>query len=200
MLVELSIAILFARSLVMRVSPIVATALLLCVTASLQAQTRSTEQIKVVKVTNMSRQSGSAVLEKGTEVRKLKDTDAKFTKPQISGSLSSARVSSAHVPTPAGSAFASVAGDLFSGFNVLSHRDQRLSDNGNQFSLEPPDQGLAVGHGFVVEAVNDAVRVFNSAGTPLTGTVALSSFLGLPPEIDRTKTPVVFGPEPTDPT
>jgi len=108
-------------------------------------------------------------------------------------------VSSAHVPTPAGSALASTTGDSFLGFNAISHRDQRRSNNGNQFSLEPPDQGLAVGNGFVVEAVNDAVRVFSTAGTALTGTVALSSFLGLPPEIDRSKTPVVFGPEPTDP-
>ena len=171
----------------------------LCVTATLYAQNRSTRQITVAGVTNLSAQPGSAPTEIGNEVFIGPEVDEQFTKPQITGSISPSRVSSAHVPTPAGSALASTTGDSFLGFNAISHRDQRRSNNGNQFSLEPPDQGLAVGNGFVVEAVNDAVRVFSTAGTALTGTVALSSFLGLPPEIDRSKTPVVFGPEPTDP-
>jgi hypothetical protein len=175
------------------------TLVVLCVTATMCAQNRSTRQLKVAGVTNLSAQPGSAPAEVGNEVFIGPEVDEQFTKPQITGSLSPARVSSAHVPTPRGSAFATIAGDVFSGFNALSHLDQRLSNNGNQFSLEPPDQGLAVGNGFVVEAVNDAVRVFDYTGTAKTGTVALSSFLGLPPEIDRTKTPVVFGPEPTDP-
>src|SRR6266567_1127725 len=175
-------------------------ALIFCFAASPAfAQNRSTRQITVAGVTNLSAQPGSAPAEVGNEVFIGPEVDEQFTKPQITGAISPARVSSAHVPTPGGSAIASTAGDVFNGFNAISHRDQRLSNNGNQFSLEPPDQGLAVGNGFVVEAVNDAVRVFNYAGTAQTGTVALSSFLGLPPEIDRTKTPVVFGPEPTDP-
>ena len=176
-----------------------ATLVVLCVTATLYAQNSSTRQIRVAGVSNLSAQPGSAPSEVGNETFIGPEVDVQFTKPQITGAISPARVSSAHVPTPAGSALATTAGDAFFGFNAISHRDQRLSNNGNQFSLEPPDQGLAVGAGFVVEAVNDAVRVFSSAGTPLTGTVALSSFLGLPPEIDRTKTPAVFGPEPTDP-
>lgn len=171
----------------------------LCVTSTLCAQNRSTRQLTVAGVTNLSAQPGSAPAEVGNETFIGPEVDEQFTKPQITGSISPARVSSAHVPTPPGSAFATTSGDVFSGFNAISHRDQRLSNNGNQFSLEPPDQGLAVGNGFVVEAVNDAVRVFNYAGTALTPTAALNSFLGLPPQIDRTKTPVVFGPEPTDP-
>jgi hypothetical protein len=64
--------------------------------------------------------------------------------------------------------------------------------------LEPPDQGLAVGNGFVVEAVNGAVRVFNTSGTPLTGTASINTFLNLPSAIVRS-TPPVFGPFVTDP-
>jgi len=30
---------------------------------------------------------------------------------------------------------------------------------GNQFTVEPPDQGLCVGHGFVLEAVNDVLNI-----------------------------------------
>ena len=33
--------------------------------------------------------------------------------------------------------------------------DQRYANNGNQFTVEPPDQSLCVGNGYVVEAVND---------------------------------------------
>jgi hypothetical protein len=184
----------------MRLDRLIGPALVvLCVTATLSAQNRSTKQLTVAGVSNLSAQPGSAPSEVGNEVFIGPEVDEQFTKPQITGSISPARVSSAHVPTPNGSAFATTAADSFSGFNAISHRDQRLANNGNQFSLEPPDQGLAVGGGFVVEAVNDGVRVFNPTGTALTGTVALSSFLGLPPAIDRTKNPAVFGPEPTDP-
>src|SRR5262245_10552162 len=54
-------------------------------------------------------------------------------------------------------------------FNGLNFRDQRLANGGNQFSVEPPDQGLCVGNGFVVEPVNTVVRVYSTAGAPLTG-------------------------------
>ncbi len=35
----------------------------------------------------------------------------------------------------------------FFGFNGVNHRDQRLANGGNQFSVEPPDQGMCVGNG-----------------------------------------------------
>ena len=56
----------------------------------------------------------------------------------------------------------------FSGFDALDHADQRLAGTGKyantQFSLEPPDQGLCVGNGFVVETVNTAFAVYDSKG------------------------------------
>jgi hypothetical protein len=140
----------------------------ICVAATLCAQNRSTRQIKVAGTSNLSAQPGSAPTEIGNEVFIGPEVDEEFTKPQITGSISSARVSSAHVPTPRGSAVTTTAGDVFSGFNALSHLDQRLANNGNQFSLEPPDHRLAVGNRFEVEAVNDAVRVFSTSGTPLS--------------------------------
>ena len=83
-------------------------------------------------------------------------------------------------------------------FAGLDHRDQRLANGGNQFSLEPPDQGLCAGNGFVLESANDAIRVFDSGGHPLTGVVALNTFLGYPPAINRSTG--VFGDEVTDPS
>ncbi len=90
------------------------------------------------------------------------------------------------------------SGESFSGFNGLTHYDQRTANNGNQFSLEPPDQALCVGNGYVVESVNDVVRVYDQAGNPKTGVQDLNTFFGLPAQIVRT-TPPVYGPFLSDP-
>ena len=75
----------------------------------------------------------------------------------------------------------------FRGFTGLTHLEQRNARNGNQFSTEPPDQGLAVGNGFVLEAINSALNVYNTDGVQqLVRPLALSEFFGLPPAINRT--------------
>src|SRR5262245_53557231 len=68
----------------------------------------------------------------------------------------------------------------------LNFRQQRLANGGNQFSVEPPDQGLCAGNGFVVESVNDVIRVFHTDGTPAIGVVDLNTFYGYPAAINRT--------------
>jgi hypothetical protein len=102
------------------------------------------------------------------------------------------------------------------GFEGLNHYQQRYSRGGNQFSVEPPDQGLCVGNGFVVENVNDVLNVFNTSGQSVlpdntaTNIVAgfprnvnhavdLNSFYGYAPAIDRAHGNV-RGPFVTDPT
>jgi hypothetical protein len=87
---------------------------------------------------------------------------------------------------------------LVTSFDGINHRDHRTANNGNQFSVEPPDQGLCVGAGHVVEAVNDAFQVFNADGTDQTGVVDLNTFFGYPPAINRTTG--TFGPFVTDPS
>lgn len=72
------------------------------------------------------------------------------------------------------------------GFNAISHLDQRMAFSGNQFSIEPPSQSIAVGNGYVLEGVNNAVRVYTTAGTPLIPVLATNQVFGLPPAIDRT--------------
>ena len=83
------------------------------------------------------------------------------------------------------------------GFNGLSHLDSRSASGGNQFSLEPPDQGLCVGNGFVIETINDVMAVYHTNGTLAAGPTALNAFLGYAPSFDRTN--IVFGPFVTDP-
>jgi hypothetical protein len=78
----------------------------------------------------------------------------------------------------------------FSGFNGLNHFDQRTAGTGRyantQFSLEPPDQALCVGNGFVVESVNTALAIYGENGVRKAGPVALNQFFGLVPEFNRT--------------
>ncbi len=49
------------------------------------------------------------------------------------------------------------------------------------FSVEPPDMGLCVGNGYVVQAVNGAVQVSDTKGNELTGVTPLNAFIGWEP-------------------
>jgi hypothetical protein len=101
------------------------------------------------------------------------------------------------------------------GFEGLNHYQQRYSRGGNQFSLEPPDQGLCAGNGYEPETTNDVLNVYNSSGASVlpdnTATnivsgfprdvnhaVDLNSFYGYAPAINRTTG--VRGPFVTDPS
>ena len=86
-------------------------------------------------------------------------------------------------------------GTHFQGLNLF---DQRFANNGNQFSVEPPDQGLCAGNGFVLESVNDVLRVYHTDGSPATGVVDLNTFYGYPAAINRTTG--ARGPTITDPS
>ena len=101
-------------------------------------------------------------------------------------------------PTVAGARLAGSNPELALSFDGLNHRQQRLANGGNQFSLEPPDQALCVGNGYTVESTNSVLRVFNSAsGAALTGVQDLNTFFGYPSQINRTT--LAFGPDVIDP-
>ena len=70
-------------------------------------------------------------------------------------------------------------------FAGLNHRDNRLANRGNQFSLEPPDQALCVGPSHVLEGVNTVMRVYDKRGGAVSPTIAFNEFFGYPPAIDR---------------
>ena len=88
------------------------------------------------------------------------------------------------------------------GFEGLNLYQQRYARGGNQFTVEPPDQALCVGNGYVVEAVNDVLNIYNESGQSVlpdntaTNIVAgfprdvhhavdLNSFYGYGPAINR---------------
>ena len=89
-------------------------------------------------------------------------------------------------------------------FQGLNFHDQRFANGGNQFSVEPPDQGLCAGNGFVLESVNDVLQVYDTAGTPLLNggqAVDLNTFYGYPAAIVRSGPNAgQRGPSITDPS
>jgi len=108
--------------------------------------------------------------------------------------------SAAQVPNVAGTPVVNAAGGA-TGFNGLDAFQQTNAGTGayanSQFDVTPPDQGLCVGHGDVVEAINLAMRVYSTDGTPLTPTVPLNQFVGVAPETINGSAP--FGPFLSDP-
>lgn len=89
---------------------------------------------------------------------------------------------------------------LVTHFQGLNFHDQRFANGGNQFSVEPPDQALCAGNGFVVESVNDVIQVYDSVGHALLNggqAVDLNTFYGYPAAINRTTG--ARGPSITDP-
>jgi hypothetical protein len=91
---------------------------------------------------------------------------------------------------------------FITGLEGLNSFQQRYARGGNQFSVEPPDQGLCVGNGYVIETVNSVINVFNTSGqsvlpdntatnivagfpTDVNHAVDLNSFFGYAPAINR---------------
>ncbi len=71
-------------------------------------------------------------------------------------------------------------------FLGLTHYDQRNANHGNQFSVEPGNPSVAVGNGFVLEGVNNAVQVYTLGGVSLLPKVISSNELfGVSPAFNR---------------
>ena len=169
--------------------------------ANAQAQATSKKQLTFLGTTHLK--SGPAPQKPASPFfRKDLDVDETFNIPGANGNNSPARVRAAHVPTPDGNSFA--AGSFF-GFAGLSEFDQAFAvfagPDGINGELEPPDQGLAVGDGQVLEAVNDAIALYDTSGN-FFAAEALNPFFGQPPEatIDPSTGAIVsFGPFISDP-
>src|SRR4051812_45301142 len=99
------------------------------------------------------------------------------------------------VPTVSPTTVHSAHTGLLAGWEGLNSA-QEAKTIGTLF--EPPDQGLCVGNGKVLEIINNVVRVYNTNGTPATPAVGTNAFYGLPPIFDPSTGKA--GPVPTDPT
>jgi hypothetical protein len=69
-------------------------------------------------------------------------------------------------------------------FNGVSSVDSVKLNQGTD--IEPPDQGLCVGNGYVVEPVNEAITVYSPNGTIIKGPIGLPTFFNEPPIFSAT--------------
>jgi hypothetical protein len=136
-----------------------------------------------------------------TEVKPVAGPEGAVVDRQIPGNQSPAHLPTTAAPRPAPLAIASPGSEFGTNFAGLTfHNQRRDADGGNQLSLEPPDQGLCVGNGEVIEPVNDLFTTYDAATGARTGAYeSLSQFFFGVHEIDRTQSPPVFGPFISDP-
>jgi hypothetical protein len=109
--------------------------------------------------------------------------------------------------TPSSTGGPSVAGspvvpasNLLASWQGLDHFDTRFGSSAgvNQFSTEPPDQGMCAGNGFVFESINSVVAVYSTSGALVGGPTAINEFYGYPFAFNRTTGAV--GPDTFDPS
>jgi hypothetical protein len=165
--------------------------------------TRSTQKVQRLGTTRITGSAPRAIAPSALngEVRPEPELDVDAHNQYIRNPISASRVPSSHVPRPPVQAVVDATGTTH--FDGVNHFVQRNSGAGTayantQFSLEPPDQGLCVGNGFVLETVNTVVRVRSYAGANLTPAMPINDFFNLAPEIIRS-TPLVFGDFSSDP-
>jgi hypothetical protein len=114
-------------------------------------------------------------------------------------SNSTSRVPAADVPVVNALPVTGASG-VSSRIDGLTLKDQRTSNGGNSFSLEPPDQGLCTGNGYQIEAVNNVFAVYKGGsmvGNPQSFDPFWNNGVA---EIDRSNAPnYTYGPFVSDP-
>jgi hypothetical protein len=96
------------------------------------------------------------------------------------------------VPTPTPNAVKNGGNTV--GFAGLTTVD---TANTNGFVLSPPDQGLCVGNGSVLEVINLVMAVYSETGTQLTAPVSVNSFFGADPAVTFLSDPRCYYDIPT---
>jgi hypothetical protein len=111
------------------------------------------------------------------------------------------RVPAVNVPKVAGLPVTGATG-VNTRIDGLTMKDQRLSNGGNSFSLEPPDQALCAGNGFVIEGVNNVFSIYNAAtGAQTAAPRSYAPFFTGQAEVIRNANGTIasFGPFMSDP-
>ena len=147
--------------------------------------------VPVTRVGSASLTPGSASTDPATDLTEIDaatngDTDSGSTTDESDGvnrSLPGATTGNGKAVNPGKKAKSNpTLGTHFEGLNL---HDQRFANGGNQFSVEPPDQALCAGNGFIVEAVNDVFRAYHTDGSAATGVIDLNTFYNYPPALVR---------------
>ena len=126
----------------------------------------------------------------GTTIPQLGTPSSIQPSPHVRGQLVAGHPSSTEGPTralpsPNGTPVSASGGGAigFAGLNIVDQDNAGTGIYaGSQGSLEPPDQALCVGGGFVLEGVNLAFAVYSTAGKQLTAATAYNQFFMVAPE------------------
>jgi hypothetical protein len=115
--------------------------------------------------------------------------------PSSSSGTSAVSVAALAVPGPGGSS----SGMSASTTSVFDSLDTQVAALGSDQSLEPPDNGLATGNGYVVELVNDSGWIWQSSGgssiTPWSGNpFDLNKFFYVPSGYSASDPRLVYDP------
>jgi hypothetical protein len=119
----------------------------------------------------------AAILNEDGTLRWVNRSDSPRPKTQVVNgrrTLAPAAVPS-WLPTVSPTAVHAGSAGLLTSWEGLNEFDNRQTAG---FSVEPPDQGLCVGNGYVFEAINDVVRVYQPNGAGATPAVSLNAFFG----------------------
>ncbi|HST89750.1 MAG TPA: hypothetical protein VLJ14_15360 [Ktedonobacterales bacterium] len=124
-----------------------------------------------------------------------------FEKDDASSGSTAGHITTLTVPNPKPNELANNTRGA-TGFQGLTDFQQANAGTGiyanSQFDLEPPDQGMCVGNGFVFETINLANAVYNArTGAQLSGPTPLNQFLNVAPASTNGGAP--FGPFLSDP-
>jgi hypothetical protein len=154
--------------------------------------------VAVIGTASAAKSTGSDL----TEVKPLAGPEGAVVDREIPGNQSPAHLPTTDAPRPDPLAVAAPGSELGTNFAGLTfHNQRRDADGGNQLSLEPPDQGLCLGNGRLIEVINDLFTTYNpSTGAQTGGYESLNQFFLAEHEVDRTD-PLnpVFGTFITDP-
>jgi hypothetical protein len=101
----------------------------------------------------------------------------------------------AHLPTAADTTLTTTNVPGENGFTGLTGIQQASTTNGQD--LEPPDQGLCAGNGYVMEFVNDAIAVYDRYGDQLTAPVGSAAAFDQPPSAGLFADPRCYYDAPT---
>lgn len=144
------------------------------------APINATGQLVLTRTTNLSQIAQSIqATSVGTLGPEVKTNSLQLGQPPIVSVITAA----ANTPTAAS---LTVSPTNTFGFNSLSHYDQRMSNNGNQWSTEPATPGVAVGNGYILEGIDNAIQIYSTSGTPqLPKVISVNQLFGEMPEIDR---------------
>ena len=172
-------------------------------TVSAQKHSSSVNRVSFMGTHLLTKGSSSGTLPGGFLISQGNDADVGFDIPGVSGNNSPARERAAGVPTPAGNP---IGTGVFFPLSGLTQFDQAVAftgqANGSNGQVEPPDQGLSVGNGIVVEAINNAIQFFLTNGTPLfPSALAMNVLYNVAPTFTLSPAGQVisFGPSLTDP-